>query len=304
MSPGNPEVGIALAAYRPDPEHFKLQLLSIQAQTFGNWICVITFDSDIVNPGITDSRFYFIQNKNRLGHVKNFEYASQKCLSISPDIKYIAFSDQDDIWYPKKLQTLVQTLESEPLFSGVHSNMNLLFSDGSRSDGWEYEGRKVLALDTFDLCLRNVCTGAASLFNANLFRQFPLIPKEWKDHDHWYAALAMIHGRLIPISEPLYDYRQHSSNVIGAQEKTRLLYLRRKWGFGNLLGHFIDMRDQYFNRISTLPITPSELRHYSNPSAILSKAIGSLLRGKTMLARSAIGVLFGVFLKRARAFLN
>ena len=111
-----PKVGIALAAYRPHPEYFLKQLETIQSQTFREWVCVITFDSEMdifkndlrFAPYFNDSRFHWFQNEVRLGYLANFESALRRCLSHS--VRAVAFCDQDDAWYPEKIQSLYERL--------------------------------------------------------------------------------------------------------------------------------------------------------------------------------------------------
>lgn len=298
MTLKTPEIGIALAAYKPDPKYFSEQLLSIISQTEENWICVVTFDSEIVDTGITDSRIHYIQNESRLGHVKNFERAMSHCLNLAPGVKYLAFSDQDDVWYPEKLSVLRTKIETLPPMSGVHSNMNLLFPDGTRVDGWNYEGRVVEKLTLTDLCLRNVCTGAAALFDASLFRQFPIIPKEIEDHDHWYALLASHFGELAGVDQCLYDYRQHENNVIGAQKSASLFKLRKKRLPLEVIKGFVQMHRQFETRVKALPVGQSDNATLLSYSNLVSTLVRSIFSRNRMLTRSAITALAGRLLRR------
>jgi glycosyltransferase involved in cell wall biosynthesis len=290
-----PEIGIALAAYRPDPAFFREQLQSLIDQTVKNWICVVTFDSELTQVGIDDPRIHFIQNPSRLGHVKNFEAAAQACLRMAPGIRAVAFCDQDDLWYPGKLQRLKETLFALPPFSAVHSNMNLLFPEGARVNGWDYEGRKVENIDLPSIVLKNVCTGASALFDAELFRKYPIIPAGLPDHDHWFAMLAVAFGRLVGIPEPLYDYRQHHTNVIGAQEKAGWLKLRKKWTLRSLANHLGRMNKNYRQIVSALPVPETMKQDLLSFWTILRTTIRALNSRNTMLARAGVGTLLGFF---------
>ena len=293
MNQKMPEIGIALAAYKPNPEHFKEQLLSIQNQKFQNWICVITFDSDIIVPEIKDERFFFIQNESRLGHVKNFEKAAQLCLKKNPHLKYIAFSDQDDIWYPNKLNSLYKHIKNLPPFSCVHSDMHITNSKNELISCWEYEGRKTNNLSLTDLNLRNVCTGAAALFDAELIKKYPIIPDCIRDHDHWYALLAIHFGKITAIKETLYTYRQHENNVIGAQKKAQLFQLRKKWNSKELLEHFKKIRVEYINRTFSLPIEPHTRNELISTRILIITLLKSILNKNWMLARNALANFIG-----------
>lgn len=217
------KIGIALAAYEPNPEFFAAQLRSIQEQSFQNWVCVVTADSSLEdirrNPEFTnffqDERFHWIQNSIRLGHKKNFERAIQETLPFRVDA--IACSDQDDLWYREKLQICANRLAIAVSMSVVHSDMHILV-DGKivPRTVWEIERRGVHHASLSDLLIRNVVAGSSMLMDAKLARMFPEIPEAVGFHDHWYALMASAHGGVHPIRQPLYAYRQHSENVVGA----------------------------------------------------------------------------------------
>lgn len=223
-------IGIALAAYRPNPADFVRQLESIQTQTYGDWFCVITFDSPLVEldrarelePFRSDPRFLWSENKKRLGFVKNFERAV--ALALGEGAESIALSDQDDVWYPRKLEVLAKALEKTPPLSLVHSDMDIERSgELDRASGWVQAGRDVSRQTPLDLLIWNTATGASMLMDAALVRLYPTIPEGVRYHDHFYALAASLHGGVYPVPERLYAYRQHETNVIGAQAYQGLL---------------------------------------------------------------------------------
>ena len=222
-----PLVAIAMAAYNPNIEYFRDQLQSIVDQTYTNWFCVIGFDSPIseVNteptlvPFFSDPRFRFIQNENTRGVVGNFESTGTECLKRNP--KYIAYSDQDDVWYQNKVTKLVSSLEQCPPMSIVHCDMNIFMrqSDGSFKNlydtAWKLERRGVHNVSPLDLFIRNVAAGAGMLMDADLIRRYPKIPGEVFGQDHWYPLIASYFGKVVAVNEPLYAYRIHGDNVSG-----------------------------------------------------------------------------------------
>ncbi len=217
-------VGIALAAYNPPPAVFAEQLKSIQIQTHTDWICWITLDSSLsplkddpsLRPYFEDSRFQWSENAIRLGHKKNFEHA-MNLAAADASIQAIACSDQDDIWYPTKLQRCVEELSKIGPNALVHTDMHVLNSDGTTANqtAWEIEKRGVHNATVETLLIRNVVAGCAMLIDANLVRKWPTIPDAFEYHDHWYAVVAAAHTGAHPIYEPLYAYRQHGGNVVG-----------------------------------------------------------------------------------------
>jgi hypothetical protein len=219
-------VGIALAAYKPEREFFLRQLESIQKQTFETWICVISMDSDIdqneswLAPFVSDERFVWLRNRGRSGVVENFENAMSACMNRHVDM--IAFSDQDDVWYPHKLQRLVTELRECRPMSLVHSDMHLFSEDRELSrvaaleKAWARERRGLGNCLPFHFFLRNTVTGASSLFDVELAQRSYPFPSVIEFHDHWLAIIAALCGEIRSVHEALYAYRQHGDNVVGS----------------------------------------------------------------------------------------
>lgn len=229
------KIGIALAAYEPNIAIFAEQLESIQRQSFKNWICVVTFDSPMrhvlselsIKRFAEDQRFRFSENPTRLGHKKNFERALNEVIVRGVDA--IACSDQDDIWYPEKLQTCSLYLSSCPPMSLVHSDMHILKGVNKLSQtAWALERRGVENVKQHHLLIRNVVAGCSILMDAQLIKKFPQIPESAEYHDHWYALVAATIGKVRPIHQPLYAYRQHEDNVVAVSPFHGIMYLKEK----------------------------------------------------------------------------
>lgn len=217
-------IGIALAVHRPDPDALLQQLDSLSAQSLTDWVCFACWDSPLslirgdqrFERFFGDARFVFIENPERLGIIKNFERAIALC--AAQPVLAIACCDQDDVWFPNKLQRSLDELSRCPALSAVHSDLRLLRADGDTGTSvWQMEQRGVRRVSPSQLLARNVASGCALLMDAELARTYPLIPPSALCHDHWYALLAALHGGLLPIEEPLLAYRQHARNAIGAR---------------------------------------------------------------------------------------
>lgn len=221
------KIGVAMAAYRPEPQRFLRQIRSLKNQTHDNWFCIITFDSPLgeildnpeVASALADERFELHENKSNLGATKNFEYALS--LVCQRDVDAVAFCDQDDEWYPNKLRVLAENLERCPPNSLVHSDMRgVVDQNGTLSElhasVWHVENRQVFEQTSFHYFMRNCVTGAATLMDVDLARRYPKIPKSFRFHDQWYALVAAYEGVAFPVPEVLYSYVQHRENLIGA----------------------------------------------------------------------------------------
>ncbi|RBM02292.1 glycosyltransferase family 2 protein [Acidithiobacillus ferridurans] len=221
------EVDILLATF--NGELYIDQLLdSIFTQTYSAWRLLIRDDCSSDGTVIKIKSFaekcpdkvIVLDNKNkRLGVVGNFN-----ALLNESSARYIMFADQDDIWFPKKIDlTLSKAIESDnndnmPLL--VHTDLcvvdkNLIQLSGSF---WSYQAiDPARAGKLKDLMVQNVVTGCTMLINRSLAEMAMPIPDESKMHDWWIAMVAVAFGKIEFIPESTILYRQHGRNDTGAK---------------------------------------------------------------------------------------
>jgi glycosyltransferase involved in cell wall biosynthesis len=212
-------VAIAMATFDPDPELFRNQVASIRAQTIDDWICVVSDDCTPL-PAFErmravldgDRRFMLSRSGRRLGFYKNFERALALVRSTTP---YVALADQDDRWYPEKLQTLLDSLGDAQL---VYSDQRVVDTGGRVvAEGYWTGQRRNNYTSLASLLIANTVTGAASLFRRELLDDALPFPEPPGDqfHDHWLGLVALSTGRIAYVDRPLYDYVQHESATLG-----------------------------------------------------------------------------------------
>ena len=213
-----PPVAICMASYEPPIDLFRRQLDSIRAQTHANWVCIISDDcssparlAEMREVVGDDPRFVLSPSERRLGFYLNFERA----LSMAPrDALYVALADQDDVWYPEKLETLVGRVRDAKL---VYSDARVIDRDGGVTSDtyWVSRHQNHDALEA--LLVTNSVTGAASLFSREVLDYaLPFPPAQFAHfHDHWVALVALALGRIEFVDRPLYDYVQHGDATLG-----------------------------------------------------------------------------------------
>ena len=181
-----------------------------------------------------------LQRSKNVGYRKNFE------LSITETpCDLLFFSDQDDLWYPNKIETMVQYLKINP-------EVQLLFSKADTIDG---NGKKLKdstekhfqinphvkkcfnnTLDSFQFFLRrNVLTGATMVARRNNLREcIPFSPL--LVHDHWIPLwLSAMDNKIAYISTSTMAYRIHSLQQLGVGSKKKGMTLREWWAQRNLV---------------------------------------------------------------------
>ena len=216
--PGPATVAICMATYEPSPELLERQLESLRRQTHADWICLISDDgssperlAELERLVGDDPRFVFSAAGRRAGAYENFHRA---LTMVPPGIPFVALSDQDDEWYPRKLELLLAGLGEAAL---VFSDMRIVDRDRRVLAETYWTARHHNHANFASLLLGNTVTGAASLFRRELLAEaLPLPPRVGNlYHDHWLALVARALGRIEYIDRPLYDYVQHPEAVIG-----------------------------------------------------------------------------------------
>lgn len=159
-----------------------------------------------------------VRNPQRLGYIENFFRAltHARC-------EYIAFSDQDDIWHPQKLALSLEALVKSNAVLCTHS-ANLI-DESSRLVGSFTQGiAKDETFPPLTLPPWTLYYGFTVLFEARLLGLIPAAlrgidyfdPNQLLAHDRWVYFLACCFGKIVALSQPLTDYRQHQSNIFGS----------------------------------------------------------------------------------------
>jgi hypothetical protein len=224
-------VAICMTTFNPPLDLFRRQVESIRAQTYEDWLCVIS--DDCSSPSHTaairdvlgdDPRFVLSRAPRRLGFYRNFERA----LSLAPaGARYVALADQDDDWHRDKLATLLVELGTAQL---VYSDARVVDEDGRVRADTYWNTRRNNHSDLLSLLVANSVTGAASLFPAALLADaLPFPPAQFAHfHDHWLALVALSLGDIAFVDRPLYDYVQHGDATLGHAAANRMPGMRER----------------------------------------------------------------------------
>jgi glycosyltransferase involved in cell wall biosynthesis len=250
-----PRVAICMATFDPPHDLLRRQLDSIREQTHRNWICLISDESSdeaalerLRDEVDRDERFVVSHNDGHLGFYGNFERA----LSMVPgDAEYVALCDQDDRWHPAKLERLLGEIGERLL---VYSDARLVTPQGELVSESYWTNRRNNHTNYASLLMANSVTGAASLFRRDLLDDaLPFPPPHYKAfHDHWLAVVAMSLGELAYVEDPLYDYVQHGTAVIGHSQANRkpkrarvhLMHRLTNPGQGSRIAYYFNWQQQ------------------------------------------------------------
>ena len=215
------KVSICMAVYRPDERYFLEQLKSIDAQTYPDLELLILEDCGgngeeirrLVEATVKKVPVVFQSNDRNLGSNETFARLTERARG-----EYLAFCDQDDVWEPEKIASLVALMEE---------GVTLAYSDLSVIDGegrllyasFQQKRRRVRHLSGNGLypffIRRNCVTGCTMLVQSQVAKRALPLPGAYV-HDHWLALRAAVEGRIAYCPRPLVRYRLHGHNQIGA----------------------------------------------------------------------------------------
>lgn len=217
----HPLISIVLCCYNGD-QFIKEQIDSILGQTYPELEVIISDDASTdgtkhileqyrYDPGVN----LFFQAQN-LGSIKNFEFAIQQSRG-----EFIAFSDQDDVWLPHKIEKLYAAIEDKSL---IYSDSELIDEEGKTLDKKISDLRNMYSGHrTTGFIFSNVVWGHALMINREILPSILPIPPGIP-HDIWIAFKAATITGIKYLREPLTLYRQHpttATKTIAVKAKAR-----------------------------------------------------------------------------------
>ena len=151
------------------------------------------------------------------------------CDANLTEFDYVAFADQDDIWNLDKLSNHIQIIREHGA-EAVSSNVIAFWPDGNKK-----LIEKSQPQQPYDFLFESAGPGCTFLMTPWLVSQLKhqlIVNEAAKDvtmHDWLTYALCRAHERRWIIdANPSMSYRQHSSNVIGANSGFKAIWTRLK----------------------------------------------------------------------------
>lgn len=198
------------------------QLESIERQTLADWVLHVSDDGsrDATLPLLEafrnrhGGRVVLWQGPQR-GFAANF-----MSLLHNPHIQaqYFAFCDQDDIWFPDKLERSVDALER------LSGNGARLY--GSRTQLIDMEGHDIGLSPLFqrlpgfgNALVQSIAGGNTMLLNDAARQLLTRVPVEMPVVSHDWLAYLLVTGsggQVVYDRQPTLLYRQHAGNLIGS----------------------------------------------------------------------------------------
>ena len=144
----------------------------------------------------------FYRNKKNLGYCGNFNAALMK---TSGDLVFL--SDQDDVWFPDKIEHMVAVAECNPRALVVMNDAAL--TDGELTEvGLTKVGQTLSAGVSLDGFVMGCCCGV----RRELLDMCMPIPAGIRGHDNWLVQVAGGLNAKVVDTRVLQYYRRHESN--------------------------------------------------------------------------------------------
>ncbi|MEQ1582076.1 MAG: glycosyltransferase family 2 protein [Steroidobacteraceae bacterium] len=204
-------VSIVLCTYNGS-RFLSEQLDSLFAQTYPHFEIVAVDDAStdetvavLKRYAAREARLRIVVNPANLGFARNFERA----LGLSRGA-LIAPCDQDDIWLPEKIESLLAAIEGHAM---AYCDSTLV--DEHAAPLGHTLSRVVPMRDLDDplpLAFGNCVSGHAMLFRRSLLERALPMPSGFY-HDWWLATVAAATGGIRFCDRSLVLYRQHGGNV-------------------------------------------------------------------------------------------
>ncbi len=236
------EIEVLMATYN-GAQYLEEQLDSILNQKDNRWHLTVSDDlsTDKTPHILSEYEAAYSQKIRRAFSGQRFGNAKDHFIWLLEQCKapYIAFSDQDDYFYPEKIGKLIQRMQELEEEYGEHTPL-LVFSDQCVTDEkgltiapslMQYQKQYFSFFDYRSILLQNVVTGGAMMCNRAL-ADLALIPKDRSKiimHDWWLAVVAARFGKISYINAPLGIYRQHDHNSIGAKNVASFEYIKSQF---------------------------------------------------------------------------
>ncbi len=233
------------------------QLDSIAGQTHRDWRLIISDDGStdascaIVRRWATNHPRCDLQliNGPRQGFAQNFLFLLSQ---VDANVRNVAFSDQDDVWLPDKLDRALAALARQArrrpaLYCGSTWVCDRRLGRRRMSQRWPQPPSFRNAL------VQNIAAGNTIVLNHSALRLLRAANRRVTTvaaHDWWaYQLVIGAGGQILQDDRPGLLYRQHDANVIGANRGPRAVLRRFRMVFG---GEFREWNDQNLNALSVV----------------------------------------------------
>lgn len=164
----------------------------------------------------------FSVSKKNEGYKKNFK----KCLEKT-DAELVFLCDQDDLWAPDKIETVMRFFEDNPACTGLNTGFDCIDEIGNRINRRQIaETGEVRCVTAAEVIKRNISPGCTACFRSSVIKQYVNSTDSIMPHDWELNIISANNGGLFYYDKILTHYRLHENNAIGIETGTPALKIR------------------------------------------------------------------------------
>ena len=257
-------INVLLATYNSS-EYLREQLDSLFAQTIQDWRLYVRDDCSTDNT-LAIIKEYQEKYPQRIVIIDNHNvslraYMNFVALLQAADADYYMFCDHDDVWLPQKIEvslTRMHEIEERtpdlPII--VHTDMKVVDQNlNVISDSfWNFSNLLPDSTGFLEMVHCNSANGCAMMFNHKAkMVALPNVNNATMHDILLNQSVSSNNGIISPIKIPMVLYRQHISNVVGAQKRDFHFYMHKLSNIPLLIKENVDSY-KMANRIKHIPI--------------------------------------------------
>lgn len=138
----SPKVTVLTPTYNR-PDYLKEAISSVVNQFMSDWELIVINDGGVdvrkVVEGFNDERIKYFNRKQNRGKAACLNFALKRAKG-----EYIAYIDDDDIWYPNHLEVLSEALDENPDIGAVYSDLYAVQFIKDETNGKRYPLHKLI----------------------------------------------------------------------------------------------------------------------------------------------------------------
>ncbi|NEU66758.1 glycosyltransferase family 2 protein [Spirosoma agri] len=184
-----------------------------------------------------DQRLRLVPSRRYRSTARNFENALQHAQG-----EYVFLSDQDDVWYPDKVETILASLASHDL---VLTDCRVVDSSGGVMHESFFKNRRS-QLGFWRNLWKNSYMGCCMAFRRDVLSYVLPFPHHIYYHDWWIGLMVELRGKPFLYGQPLILYRRHGSNMTPTGESSHNWKIRiqhRFWLSWSIVKRTIALRN-------------------------------------------------------------
>ena len=167
--------------------------------------------------------------------------------------EYVMFCDQDDFWYPNKVEKMLDYIKKYEVeyssgilvFSSYYSgdeNLQNLQNSRIKIDKHSFDASRML--------VENCINGCCMIVNKELYKNIQhTFSKEILMHDWWLAIYASFFGKIYYVKDSLMIYRQHNSQSVGENKAGFITYVksRRSKKYSDIMKKYLNQAKYFYD---------------------------------------------------------